>query len=223
MNEDDALATRLADLSAQKLEAHCAEAAVSSPNEQRHLAPQCKLAAIEVAATCHLAPELDPFGFGPKLGWTGLGNVDVVFRWPDRGAMFVELKCGGDLSPCAWDAVKLAAGVLHGNAESAYLLAGAPTAAWKQPARGTELFVDKQWETLSPEIRDAYRDWWYRWQEEVPGRHIPGLVAETFETTALGSWQLSVGSHPWELRLARIRPVGDVSKRWCCVCPAHAV
>jgi hypothetical protein len=192
-------------------------------NEQSHLAPQCKLAAAEVAAPCDPTPALAPFDFGSRLGWVGLGNVDVVFRWPDCGAAFVELKCNRDLSAWVWDAVKLAAGVLHGNADSSYLLAGAPTSAWMKPARGAELFADKQWETLGRDIRDAYRDWRYSWQEEVPGRHIPGRVADEFETTALGSWPLTVGGVPWELRLARVRPVGETWRSWKCVCPAEGM
>ena len=223
MDEDDALAMRLAELSATKLEAFCLEGGVASANEQSHLAPQCKLAAIAVAATCDPTPALEPFHFGPKLGWVGLGNVDVVFRWPERGAIFVELKCGSDLSACVWDAVKLAAGVLHDNADSAYLLVGAPTTAWMKPARGAELFADRRWDTFGPEIRDAYRDWWHRWQEEVPGRHIPGLVAEAFETAALGVWPFTIGGLPWELHVARVRPEGDSSRNWKCVCPADGV
>jgi hypothetical protein len=111
-------------------------------------------------------------------------------------------------------------GVLRGNAASAYLLAGAPTTAWTKPARGVELFASRRWKTVGPEICDAYRDWWRSWQEEVPGRHIPGLVAQEFETEALGLWPMTIGRLPWELRLARIRPVGEASVKWRCMCAA---
>ena len=78
--------------------------------------------------------------FGDKLGWIGLGNVDTVFTWGDGTRTFLELKCGTDLSACVWDSVKLASGVLNGNASAGYMLAGSPTSLWQKPVRGAELF-----------------------------------------------------------------------------------
>lgn len=231
MHEDDELIVDLGQRSARILEGFCAQHGLTKANERDHLAPACKCAAVEVAARFDVARLLDSSGFGDKLGWTGLGDVDLVFRWPNRGHTFVELKCGSDLSACVWDAVKLAAGVLHGNASSAYLLAGAPATAWEKPARGAELFTDGQWQTDGAEIREKYKDWWYAWQEETvpahpkpeppfskvrPNRHLPGLVAEAFETTYLGAFPLTIRESRWELRLARVEPAGAATV-WKCV------
>jgi hypothetical protein len=74
------------------------------------------------------------------------------------------------------------------------------------------------WETAGPRIRGAYAKQWREWQEEVvrgrPNRHIPGLVAEAFATTSLGSFPLKVGGDPWELRLARVEPRGARAVVW---------
>ena len=110
---------QLASETASELERGCAEAGLTSATELRHLAPACKRSAERLAPTWDPAPALGPYTFGDTLGWRGLGNIDVVFRWPDGDRTFVELKCGSgndSLAPCVWDAVKLGAGVLSGNA-----------------------------------------------------------------------------------------------------------
>jgi len=159
--------------------------------------------------------------FGKSLGWVGLGPVDLSFRVRDQLATVLELKCGHDLSACAWDAVKLAAGVLDCHADSAYMLAGAPTAMWDKPTPGADLFSSASWLTMGPKIRDAHMKWWRAWQEETvagrPNRHIPGLVSAAFETVALGSFPFQIDATPWELRLARVKPHGSKAIVWKCV------
>lgn len=130
---DDDLLLRVAEMTAMGLERFCAACNLRYANERDHLARCCRPAAMRIASTVEPRPALSPYGFGEKHGWVGLGTVDVVFRWPDRPAIFVELKCGAGtriLSACVWDAVKLATAVLGGNAGAGYLLAGAPTTSW---------------------------------------------------------------------------------------------
>ena len=126
-------------MAARELEVLCAEKGLTYANEQKHLGPACKLVTALLARRYTSPPDLSPFDFGDRLGWVGLGNVDVVFRWPDRRPMFVELKCGSDLTACVWDAVKLSSGVLHGNAALGIPSRGAPTSAWLKPTTGAEL------------------------------------------------------------------------------------
>lgn len=117
------------------------------------------------------------------------------------------------MSACVWDSVKLTSGVLNGNASAGYMLAGSPTSLWQKPVRGAELFGGGKWRTLSPEIRDAYLDWWRFWQEEKTP-HIPGRVAETFETVPLGSFPFQIEGTAWELRLVRVEPSGSTWLNW---------
>jgi hypothetical protein len=199
-------------------------AAKGRPNlsEMHHLQPATNTVAAKLAPTWDPAPSLDGHEFGPKLGWVGLGNVDTVFAWPAGTRTFLELKCDRDLSACVWDAVKLSAAVLNGNANAGYMLAGAPTSAWEKPAPGAELFESCRWVTIGPGIRDRYRRWWWNWQEEIvgdrPNRHIPGSVAASFETVPVGRFPFEVAGTPWQLRLARIETVGADWINWTCVC-----
>ena len=206
---------------ATELESHCAEKALSYAGEQKDLDPVCKQVAKRLAPTWSPAASVGPFAFGDKLGWVGLGLVDLVFRWPDRLPTFLELKCGSDencLAFCVWDAVKLATGVLAGNAEAGYLLAGAPLAQWQRPILGTQLFDSRAWRTSSPEIRGDYSRWWWKWQTErkkgLPNFHIPGRVAATFDTKKLGSFPFQIAGTPWELRLARVEPAPGDWEHW---------
>ena len=221
MNADDELVQNLTAMTAVQLETLCANGAVVSPNERDHLSKACKMAAAAVASEMQVPPVLSPFGFGPLLGWIGLGNVDLVFRWPDRQPIFVELKCGCDLTDCVWDVVKLSAAVLHGNAETGYLLAGAPVARWDAGTPGGEFFEEGVWETRGRLVRDAYVKSWRRWQNEAvrrrPNRHIPGLIATAFRTVALGRYPFSVAGVRWEIRAARVDPAGSESVVWKCV------
>lgn len=195
---------------------HAGSAGLTAINEAKHLHPACKQAAKTLAATWQPAPAIGPYGFGDKLGWVGLGLVDMVFRWPGGDRTFLELKCGASsssLTACSWDAVKLASGLLAGNAASGYLLAGAPTASWRQSILGASLFDAGTWTTTGPEIRDAFATWWRHWQEES-SPHVPGRVAARFETVPVTVAPLTVGETPWELRLARVNPVGDEWADW---------
>ena len=177
----------------------------------------------ELARTWNPSPTLAEKKFGPKLGWVGLGPVDTVFHWPGGTRTFLELKCGWDLSACVWDAVKLAAGVLNGNADAGYMLAGAPTAMWNKPTPGAELFGAGRWETMGPKVRERHRTWWWKWQEEVVGRksnrHIPGAVAAVFDTVPLQALAFEIAGAPWELRLARVEPSGPDWAIWTCLTP----
>lgn len=136
-----------------------------------------------------------------------------MFRQPESAPTFLELKCGYGkdcLAFCVWDAVKLAAGLLAGNAEAGYLLAGAPRADWHRPILGAQLFESRTWQTSGRDIRGAYSRWWWRWQIEMkygkPNHHIPGRVAATFDTKKLGSFGFQIAGTAWELRLARVEP-----------------
>jgi hypothetical protein len=205
---------RIAEETANELEEFCALHGVVHANEMRHLAPCCKVIVGRVADALTLRPALAPFGFGERHGWRGLGLVDAVLRWPDETATFIELKCGsGDesLKPCVWDAVKLATGVLGGNAAAGYLLAGAPASKWQVAVAGANLFKAAEWETLGPGVRDDFISDWRKWEREG---HIPGRVPSVFRTAPLGLYELTVGGAPWELRLARVEPVGRTWVDW---------
>src|SRR5689334_15519862 len=97
---------------ALELPVQCALVVRNSLSEMYHLQPATIRVAERVALTWDPVPSLVGKRFGESLGWVGLGNVDVVFHWADGSRTFLELKCGPDLSACAWDALKLGAGVL---------------------------------------------------------------------------------------------------------------
>lgn len=199
---------------AVELERSCSELAIGHATESKHLDPTCKRVAKRLAPTWSPIASVGPYGFGDKLGWIGLGNVDVVFRRPDLLPTFLELKCGAksdSLGPCVWDAVKVAAGVLAGNAEAGYLLAGAPLAQWQKPILGAQLFDSRAWRTSGSEIRGAYSGWWWMWQK---GPHIPGRVAATFHTKKLDSFRFQIAGTPWELRLAKVEPARPDWEDW---------
>jgi hypothetical protein len=89
----------------------------------------------------------------------------------------------------------------------------------KPPVGGSELFRSEKWDTAGTAIREKYRSWWWRWQNEKnrrsePSPHIPGQVARTFKTIALGTFSFQITGEPWELRLARVRPVGRERDTW---------
>ena len=46
------------------------------------------------------------------------------------------------------------------KARAAYLLAGAPSASWREPVPGTEFFGSATWHTTGALVRDAYLRWW---------------------------------------------------------------
>ena len=208
---DDDLVMRLAVDTASELEEFCAERALAHANERDHLARCCKTVAARIVAELPPPrPALAPFGFGERHEWIGLGGVDVVFRWDTREPTFVELKSGsstGVLRPCVWDAVKLATAVLGGNASSGYMLAAAPASAWRAGYLGAELFESGEWLTLSPEIRDRFRSDWTFWESEATP-HVPGRVPAAIRTIACASTHLSIGGTSWELRVARVEPIG---------------
>jgi hypothetical protein len=140
--------------------------------------------------------------------------VDVVLRWATGGTTFVELKCGSDnhaLRPCVWDATKLATGLLGGNAGAGYLLAGAPAAKWREGIPGSELFLMAEWETLGTAIRQRFIDDWRKWESEG---HIPGRVPAAFQTVGVGAYPLEIAEKAWELRLARVEPIGEAWVEW---------
>jgi hypothetical protein len=192
-------------------------------SEMHHLQPATNDVAARLAATWNPPATLVGKQFGPNLGWVGLGHVDTVLHWPDGPQTFLELKCDWDLCACVWDAVKLAAGVLNGNADAGYMLAGAPARMWNKSTPGAELFASGRWETMGAEVRGRYRKWWWNWQEEVvdhrSNRHIPGAVAAIFETVPLGTFPFVIGGASWELRLARVDPNGSEWSIWTCVPP----
>jgi hypothetical protein len=214
MNSDDDLLRRVADATARELETFCAELQLTYPNERDHLAKCCKTATARLASALDRPPALSPYSFGDPRGWVGLGNVDVVLRWADRQPTFLELKCGTGkhvLRPCVWDALKLSTAVLGGNAASGYLLAGAPTSDWRAPVPGADLFESVEWVTVGPQVRDRFLADWRKWELEP---HIPGRVATAFRTVALGSFPLEIARTPWQLRLARVEPIGDDWVDW---------
>lgn len=208
---------RLTVETASELEAFCAERALAYANERDHLARCCKAVAARIVAELPPPrPALSPFGFGERHEWIGLGGVDVVFRWEAREPTFVELKSGsgtGALRPCVWDAVKLATAVLGGNASSGYMLAAAPVSAWRTGYLGAELFESGEWLTLGPEIRDRFRGDWSFWASEATP-HVPGRVPAGIRTIAVGSASLSIASTLWELRAARVEPIGTDWVKW---------
>jgi ADP-ribosylglycohydrolase len=192
--------------SAAELERHCATAGLVRANERDQLQRCCTRATERLAAGWEPSPELTPKTFGNPIGWVGLGLVDVVLRWPDLPPTFVELKCGATndtLGPCSWDALKLASGVLAGNAGTGYMLAGLPATLWKADTPGREFFDTRPW--TAHELRESFLSWWRHWEKEKTP-HVPGEVAESFATVAVGTFPLEIGATLWELRLARVEP-----------------
>lgn len=208
----DARLAELAEATAREVEAYCAAAGVSTANEQKHLDPCCKATAKALAGTWEPAPVFSTNAFGDTLGWIGLGNVDIVVVWDETPQTFLELKCGFDkdaLGPCAWDVVKLAAGLLNGNAGTGYMLAGAPAAQWEKPILGAELFETHEWR--ASDIRETYRSWFRFWEKDG---HCPGRVAAAFRTVHIGSFGMEIAATRWELRLARVEPIGIEWLKW---------
>lgn len=207
----DARLSELAREVARELPGTYAKKARKNLSEQFHLQPTTNRVVERLAATWHPTPSLVGKTFGDKLGWIGLGHVDTVFSWADGTRLFLELKCGTDLSACAWDAVKLASGVLNGNAFAGYMLAGSPSSLWRKPIPGAELFERGKWHTTG--VRDAHLKWWRFWQgEKTP--HIPGRVAASFETVQLGLFPFAIDGVAWELRLVRVEPSGPNWLNW---------
>ena len=73
---------------------------------------------------------------------------------------------------------------------------------------GAEFFGSAEWETLGPDVRERFLSDWRFWESEATP-HIPGCVGGRFTTVALGSFPLTIGTTPWELRLARVEPSDD--------------
>lgn len=216
MDTEDHLLSCVAVETARELETLCATKRLTYANERDHLAPCCKMATARVAGPHEQRPALSPLGFGELHGWVGLGLVDVVFRWTDRRPTFLELKCGmgkNVLRPCIWDAVKLSTAVLGGNAGAGYLLAGARTSDWLARVAGADLFESGEWDALGPDVRDRFIADWRFWESEATP-HVPGRVAKQFRTIPLGSFRLAIAATPWELRLARVEPIGDAWIDW---------
>ena len=188
----------------------CAANGLRYANERDHLSKSVKRSVEQAAVALAPRPALHPFAFGDRHGWIGLGHVDVVLRWRDSPPTFLELKCGSGsdaLRACVWDALKLATALLGGNARSAYLIAGAPTAVWRARRPGAEFFDSGEWETLGWDIRGRFRSDWKFWESETTP-HIPGRVPTGFTTVELGNATFRIASEPWELRTARIESVG---------------
>lgn len=216
VDADDHLVGRVAAETARELELFCSANRLAYANERDHLAKCCKIATARVSGSLGQPPALGPHAFGDRHGWVGLGLVDVVLRWADRPPTFLELKCGAGksvLRPCVWDAVKLSTAVLGRNARSAYLLAGAPESDWQARAPGSELFESAERDTLGPHVRDRFLADWRFWESEATP-HTPGRVPARIRTVALGSFPFTIAMTPWELRLARVEPVGSVWTDW---------
>jgi hypothetical protein len=213
---DDHLLRRVADETARELDEFCAASRLTYANERDHLAKCCKIAAARVVGILEQPPALSPNAFGDLHGWVGLGLVDVVLRWANRPPTFLELKCGAGeraLRPCIWDAVKLSTAVLGRNASAGYLLAGARSSDWRAGVPGADLFESGEWDALGPNVRDRFLIDWRFWESEATP-HVPGCVAAGFNTVALGSFPLTIAATPWELRLARVKPVADAWADW---------
>jgi hypothetical protein len=200
LDRDDKLMRKVAELTTTELENFCTFHKLERAGENRALAPSCKKAVARAARALRDPPALNSLAFGEKHGWRGLGSVDLVMRWANRRPVFLELKCD-ELSPCVWDAVKLATAVLGGNAGSGYLLASARTSDWEKPIAGSQFFETAEWTTLGTDVRDRFLSSWRRWEREG---HIPGRVPTGFSTVALGVFSLTIAGVPWEVRLARL-------------------
>jgi hypothetical protein len=198
--------------SAAELERYCAQLGIAAANEQKHLQPSCSRVAAQLAAEWIPLPLLAPKTFGDKLQWVGLGSVDVVFRWTEMPDTFVELKCGATpsaLGPCSWDALKLAAGILAGNAGSGYLLAGVPTVLWEGKTLGWELFTTREWRTDA--LRESFFSWWAFWEKDG---HVPARVPEALATFEIEAFPLTIAGNDWQLRLSRVEPRGSAWLQW---------
>jgi hypothetical protein len=134
--------------------------------------------------------------------WSCLGPVDIVLS-DQQEATFLELKCGSDmntLGPCAWDVLKCALALRQGDASDAYLLAATTQALWRRPIRGAEFFMAAHEWTVT-ELKNAFEDWWRKWEKEgYAPRRVPAYCATELVTAA----PFQIGTSQWELRLARV-------------------
>jgi hypothetical protein len=85
-----------------------------------------------------------------------------------------------------------------------------PRIGWRSFG-AADLFESAEWVTLGPHVRDRFLGDWRKWELEP---HIPGRIATAFCTVALGSFPLEIAQTPWELRLARVEPIGDEWVDW---------
>lgn len=196
-DHDDTLIRTIAQTAAEDLEVLCAANGLRYANERDHLSKCVKRSVERTAVALAPRPALHPFAFGDRHGWIGLGHVDVVFRWPDSAPTFLELKCGSGsdaLRACVWDVLKLATALLGGNARSAYLLAGAPTAVWRARHPGAEFFDTGEWETLGWDIRGRFRSDWIFWESESTP-HIPGRVPASSKWWSLARLRSRLPAH----------------------------
>ncbi len=199
----DALLRELAREVARELPAACAVTGQSVVGETRHLQPVTADVAARLARAANPAASTASHLFGDKLGWIGLGHVDVVFQWPNEQPTFLELK-SCDLHHCAWDSLKLASGVLAGNASAGYMLAVAPSRTWEQRPPGSELFGSGEWQAA--ELRRRFAKTFKRYAAETYP-HIPGRVAAAARSIPLDSSSLKIQEAEWLLRLVRVEPV----------------
>jgi len=141
-------------------------------------------------------------------GWEGrLGPLDLALK-DERGAIVaaVEIKsCGRDnLSPCAWDVVKLAQALAEGAAARAFLVAAAPRQAWQEKVPGAELFDNRNF-LLNTHLR-RYEGWFDFWRRDV--QNFPRRLPSRWETDPLWEEVFERGGNPWDLRLAEILQTG---------------
>lgn len=182
-------------------------------NERDHLQVHCADAARGLAAQPEAAFSVSTQLKLPIPDWPRLGSVDLALTWLPKEHALLELKCGDGsdtLGPCVWDALKCAFALRAGLASAAYLLAGAPQAKWDAPTKGAEFFSTGSWVTA--ELRDSYAGWWLHW--EKCGDPQPARLPRSFNSVALGTFPLHIGSTLWELRLARVEQVSGELLDW---------
>lgn len=137
--------------------------------------------------------------------WPGIGPVDleILVEQPVRSRCWIEVKWR-DLGNCIWDVAKLALAVRQGLCDTAYLIAAAPTTAWRHRGPGAEFFTTNRWDT-GHDILLAHRDAWLYWKTQVQTRPLllPAVVnthAEPHEPQVGGDFA------GWTIRAAEVIP-----------------
>jgi hypothetical protein len=135
--------------------------------------------------------------------WSGrVGGVDLALDLED-GAVLIELKWDPTtLAACAWDSVKLAAGLQAGEGHRAFLVAGSPISA---DLRGDELLADSDVDPL--ELRRRFAKEFDFWKADVMNH--PLLAPARWRIRLEHAAQLEFKGEPWQIRLAELKLISN--------------
>lgn len=205
--------TELATETAAELSRRAARDALSRVNERDHLQPCCASVAQALAPGWAPPPRVSTGFRFTSPSWPRLGRVDIALLAPDEKPVAVELKCGSGrdaLSPCAWDALKLAFALQTSEISAGYLLAATTASDWTQGFQGAELFETAAVDTML--LRERFIDWWRYWERD--GYPVASSVPRQFMTRAVCRVPFEVDRVAWEVRVAGLTVDGDDQLAW---------